>query len=314
MITRGVGDCSITKGQRRKAVVPLGRFRIAANDERMSLAKNSNAFTSAFKELDPVPQFKATAKLGEFLERPGSRKRSSRRGGGRTAPRTSGRLPEWLAAVKFARDVPKGRSVRPSSRENYDFLIRTLWILARNDLGCVIRATLQALESEFCHVRKNSNDDSVHGRYCILRALPGGAIEGTRASFEWLLGEVAPQLWRRLDRCTTRAQKTSDSRDVRTHGRAIILTRRNILRIIVTIALLVASWAMLGTAVAQRQAVPKPQGKLALGENEVKRKGLGKNQLVVVVVSLDGGHYRGSASFKQSNFGISPIRIAGGNR
>jgi hypothetical protein len=27
---------------------------------------------------------------------------------------------------------------------------------------------------------------------------------------------------------------------------------------------------------------------------------------------LDGGHYRGSASFKQSNFGISPIRIAGG--
>jgi len=27
----------------------------------------SNAFTSAFKMLDPVPQFKATAKLGEFL-------------------------------------------------------------------------------------------------------------------------------------------------------------------------------------------------------------------------------------------------------
>jgi hypothetical protein len=28
----------------------------------------SNAFTSAFKELDPIPQFKATAKLGEFLK------------------------------------------------------------------------------------------------------------------------------------------------------------------------------------------------------------------------------------------------------
>jgi hypothetical protein len=27
----------------------------------------SNAFTSAFKELDPIPQFKAT-KLGEFLD------------------------------------------------------------------------------------------------------------------------------------------------------------------------------------------------------------------------------------------------------
>jgi hypothetical protein len=28
----------------------------------------SNAFPSAFKEVDPIPQFKATAKLGEFLE------------------------------------------------------------------------------------------------------------------------------------------------------------------------------------------------------------------------------------------------------
>jgi len=28
----------------------------------------SNAFTSAFKELDPIPQFKETAKLGEFLD------------------------------------------------------------------------------------------------------------------------------------------------------------------------------------------------------------------------------------------------------
>jgi hypothetical protein len=28
----------------------------------------SNAFTSAFKELDPISQFRATAKPGEFLE------------------------------------------------------------------------------------------------------------------------------------------------------------------------------------------------------------------------------------------------------
>ena len=27
----------------------------------------TNAFTSAFKELDPIPQFKATARLGAFL-------------------------------------------------------------------------------------------------------------------------------------------------------------------------------------------------------------------------------------------------------
>lgn len=38
----------------------------------------------------------------------------------------------------------------------------------------------------------------------------------------------------------------------------------------------------------------------------------GKKQPVVVAVSLQGGHYRGSGSFKQSTFGISPIRIAGG--
>ncbi len=28
----------------------------------------SNAFTSAFKELDPIPQYKATAKFAGFLE------------------------------------------------------------------------------------------------------------------------------------------------------------------------------------------------------------------------------------------------------
>jgi len=34
----------------------------------------SNAFTSAFKELDPIPQFKTTAKLSGFLEERFSRK------------------------------------------------------------------------------------------------------------------------------------------------------------------------------------------------------------------------------------------------
>jgi hypothetical protein len=33
----------------------------------------SNAFTSAFKELEPIPQFKATAKLSGFLEQRFSR-------------------------------------------------------------------------------------------------------------------------------------------------------------------------------------------------------------------------------------------------
>ena len=38
----------------------------------------------------------------------------------------------------------------------------------------------------------------------------------------------------------------------------------------------------------------------------------GKKQPVAVEVSLQGGHYRGSAAIKQSDFGIDPIRIAGG--
>jgi hypothetical protein len=40
------------------------QFEEFAPRTRWSLA---NAFTSAFKELDPIPQFKATAKLGSFL-------------------------------------------------------------------------------------------------------------------------------------------------------------------------------------------------------------------------------------------------------
>jgi hypothetical protein len=43
------------------------QFEEFAPRTRWSLA---NAFTSAFKELDPIPQFKATAKLGSFLVSP----------------------------------------------------------------------------------------------------------------------------------------------------------------------------------------------------------------------------------------------------
>ena len=51
-----------------------------------------------------------------------------------------------------------------------------------------------------------------------------------------------------------------------------MLRRTNIfLLVIVVIAVLVANWAMLGTAVAQKASVPKPQDKLALGGDEVKQ-------------------------------------------
>jgi Ca2+-binding EF-hand superfamily protein len=42
-------------------------------------------------------------------------------------------------------------------------------------------------------------------------------------------------------------------------------------KIILVIAVLVATCAMLGSAVAQKAAVPRPQDKLALGEDEVKQ-------------------------------------------
>ena len=50
-----------------------------------------------------------------------------------------------------------------------------------------------------------------------------------------------------------------------------MLTRTQIVRVIVAIAVLVVTWVLLGSSVAQRQAVPKPQDKLALGEPEVKQ-------------------------------------------
>ena len=47
-----------------------------------------------------------------------------------------------------------------------------------------------------------------------------------------------------------------------------MFTRTNIVRVIVV---LVATWVVPWVAVAQKAAVPKPQDKLALGENEVKQ-------------------------------------------
>jgi hypothetical protein len=46
--------------------------------------------------------------------------------------------------------------------------------------------------------------------------------------------------------------------------------RKNRLRVIVFIAVLVVTGTVLGTAAAQKASVPKPQNKLALAEDEVK--------------------------------------------
>ena len=58
-------------GQRDHRLRVAGAERPGAVDGREELEigrRRADAFTSAFKELDPIPQFKATAKLGEFLE------------------------------------------------------------------------------------------------------------------------------------------------------------------------------------------------------------------------------------------------------
>jgi Ca2+-binding EF-hand superfamily protein len=48
-------------------------------------------------------------------------------------------------------------------------------------------------------------------------------------------------------------------------------SRTSIMFVVVVIAVLVATGAMLRTAVAQKASAPKPQDNLALGEGEVKK-------------------------------------------
>jgi hypothetical protein len=45
-----------------------GAFHFGEEFAPRTMWSLSNAFTSAFKQLDPIPQFKATAKLAGFLE------------------------------------------------------------------------------------------------------------------------------------------------------------------------------------------------------------------------------------------------------
>ncbi len=73
----------------------------------------SNSFTSAFKELNPIPQFKPTAKLGEFVEA-GFYNRSNRRGG-------ITRRPPLQLAITFCIDDP----VRARLGKTWNWVLRT---------------------------------------------------------------------------------------------------------------------------------------------------------------------------------------------
>jgi len=50
-----------------------------------------------------------------------------------------------------------------------------------------------------------------------------------------------------------------------------MLNRTKIVLVMLVIAILATTWGMAGTAVAQKAAVPKPQDKLAIGEDEAKQ-------------------------------------------
>jgi hypothetical protein len=50
-----------------------------------------------------------------------------------------------------------------------------------------------------------------------------------------------------------------------------MLKRTSVAWVMAAIVVLVATWAMLGTAAAQKAAVRKPQEKLSLGDEEVKQ-------------------------------------------
>jgi hypothetical protein len=75
----------------------------------------SNAFTSALKELDhPNPQFKATAKLGDFLEARFSTVILGFRDGGAVRPPMIKRA----AQIEFTGNVPiRGLSMQPANEE-----------------------------------------------------------------------------------------------------------------------------------------------------------------------------------------------------
>ena len=50
-----------------------------------------------------------------------------------------------------------------------------------------------------------------------------------------------------------------------------MLNRTKIVLAMLVIAMLATPWRIVGTAVAQKAAVPKPQDKLAIGEDEAKQ-------------------------------------------
>ena len=50
-----------------------------------------------------------------------------------------------------------------------------------------------------------------------------------------------------------------------------MLNRMKIVLVMLVIAILATTWGMVGTAGAQKAAVPKPQDKFAIGEDEAKQ-------------------------------------------
>src|ERR1700677_2532864 len=88
-------------------------------------------------------------------------------------------------------------------------------VIPSNNPACI------GIEAGGRHVPQNYDHDAMHGGNCVLHAIPVGVVQGKQASFKRLLGAVALPSWRRLDRRTTREDKTGDSRSLRTTGPCI---------------------------------------------------------------------------------------------
>ena len=64
----GDGNVGIIRSPVRAIALPDYFQPVFEEFQQRTMWSLSNAFTSAFKELEPIPQYKATAKLAGFLQ------------------------------------------------------------------------------------------------------------------------------------------------------------------------------------------------------------------------------------------------------
>src|ERR1019366_3425013 len=104
------------------------------------------------------------------------------------------------------------RNLPPLHRDSCTFSLSKVFAEDR------FRATYQALESQpgANNVSERGNDGAVHCGYRLLCTIPGCNMQGAKASCNRLLGASPTRLWGRANRGAPGADKSSESRCVRT--------------------------------------------------------------------------------------------------